>query len=592
MNYAVIAPEIILVVAAMAVLLLDLALSAKRVLGWLSLVAVAAALGAVFLAPPSTPFQNMALADGIGRVLGAAVLIAAGLTILMSVERASDFTRWLGPYYALLLLAAAGMRVMIVASDLLTIFLGLEILSLALYILAGFNHDDVRSAEASLKYFLLGAFASAFFLYGIALVYGATATTSLAGLARVLAPGAGQAAPPLHSGTLLSIGMGLLIVGFGFKLALVPFHMWTPDVYQGAPTPVTGFMSVATKAAGFAAFIRVLAAVATGDRPWLIALAAIAVLTMTLGNLAALRQASLKRMLAYSSIAHAGYVLTGLAAGNAQGVQGALYYLLVYTFMNLGAFAVVQAIQGRDEIDVTGERLAGLANRRPVLAALMAVFMFSLTGIPPLAGFFGKLYVFSAAVQGGLVWLAVVAMLNSAFAAYYYLRVTVSMYMAEPASRRAAGTPSSLTDESPAPGAPATRQLRPAGSAASAHAVAAAPGMAVEALQAGAASALPMPGGGASAVAAPARLQAPAPHKGQGSRRGEPSGRGATLPAGVTAAEPPEPGEASGTAQVGPLGWPGWLALALMVAGTIGLGLWQAPWMQAIAQAVAGLPIH
>lgn len=359
------------------------------------------------------------------------------------------------------------------------------------------------------------------------------------------------------------------------------------------PTPVTGFMSVATKAAGFAAFIRVLAAITTGDRPWLIALAAIAVLTMTLGNLAALRQASLKRMLAYSSIAHAGYVLTGLAAGNAQGAQGALYYLLVYTFMNLGAFAVVQAVQGRDEIDVSSERVAGLATRQPVLAALMAIFMFSLTGIPPLAGFFGKLYVFSAAVQGGLAWLAVVAMINSAVAAYYYLRVTVSMYMLEPAPRRGGVAPASPAEASLVPGAPApgSRQVRPAGPAPSIRAAATTPGMVVEALGAGPASALPAPGGGASTVAAPARIQSPVPHKGQVSRRGEPSGRGTALPAGVAAEEPPARGESSGAAaQGGALGWPGWLALALMAAGTVGLGLWQMPWMQAIAQAVAALP--
>ena len=226
--------------------------------------------------------------------------------------------------------------------------------------------------------------------------------------------------------------MGLLLVGYGFKVALVPFHQWTPDVYQGAPTSVTAFMSVATKTAAFASLIRVLAALVSHDRPWLIALAVLAVLTMTVGNLAALRQSSLKRMLAYSSIAHAGYVLVGLAAGTQQGARAALYYLLVYTFMNLGAFAAVLAVQQRDENDVTTERIAGLSSRRPGLAILMAVFMFALTGIPPLAGFFGKLYVFGAAVQANLAWLAIVAVLNSGIAAYYYLRVTVSMFMADP----------------------------------------------------------------------------------------------------------------------------------------------------------------
>ncbi len=219
----------------------------------------------------------------------------------------------------------------------------------------------MRSGEAALKYFLLGAFASGFFLYGIALIYAATGTTNLDAITRGILP----MSVSLPFAPLLPVGMGLLLVGFGFKVALVPFHMWTPDVYQGAPTPVTAFMSVGTKAAAFAALIRVLAAVASHDRPWLLALAALAVLTMTLGNLAALRQTSLKRMLAYSSIAHAGYLLTGLAAGNQAGAQGALYYLLAYTFMNLGAFAVLLAIQKRSENDVTGEQMIGLASRQP-----------------------------------------------------------------------------------------------------------------------------------------------------------------------------------------------------------------------------------
>ncbi len=313
-------------------------------------------------------------------------------------------------------------------NDFLIIFLGLEIFSLALYILTGFAHRDARSSEASLKYFLLGAFASGFFLYGIALIYGATGTTNLSQIAQ----GTAMLSSNLPFAPLLPIGVGLLLVGYGFKVALVPFHQWTPDVYQGAPTSVTAFMSVATKTAAFASLIRVLAALVSSDRPWLIGLAALAVLTMTVGNLAALRQTSLKRMLAYSSIAHAGYVLVGLATGTAQGSQAALYYLLVYTFMNLGAFAVLLAVQRRDENDVTTDRIAGLSSRQPGMAVLMAVFMFALTGIPPLAGFFGKLYVFGAAVQANMAWLAIIAMLNSAIAAYYYLRVTVSMFMADP----------------------------------------------------------------------------------------------------------------------------------------------------------------
>lgn len=428
LNLLAILPQVILVVAGLLILMVDLVVTNKRVLGWLSLLAVVATLAAAIFVRPATPeFQAMSLADGLGLIAAAAILIAAGLAILLALERADDFTRRPGPYYVLILLATAGMIAMAQGSDFLVIFLGLEIFSLALYILTGFARHNVRSAEASLKYFLLGAFASGFFLYGIALIYGATGTTDLVKISQGMAP----LSVNLPFAPLLPLGVGLLLVGYGFKVALVPFHQWTPDVYQGAPTSVTAFMSVATKTAAFASLIRVLAALVSYDRPWLIALAVLAVLTMTIGNLAALRQTSLKRMLAYSSIAHAGYVLVALAAGTQRGAQAALYYLLVYTFMNLGAFAVVLAVQRRDENDVTAERIAGLAHQRPGLAILMAVFMFALTGIPPLAGFFGKLYVFGAAVQANLAWLAIVAVLNSGIAAYYYLRVTVSMFMAD-----------------------------------------------------------------------------------------------------------------------------------------------------------------
>ncbi len=430
LNLPVIAPQIVLVAAALVILMVDLALKRKQLLGWLSLVAVAGAFAAVLACRSASPeFQTMALADGLGLFASAAILIAAALAVLLAMERVTDFTHRPGPYFALLLLATAGMLAMSLGNDFMIIFLGLEIFSLSLYILVGYNRKDVRSGEAALKYFLLGAFASGFFLYGIALIYGATGSTNLAAIAQGIAP----LSASLPFKPLLPVGIGLLLVGYGFKVALAPFHMWTPDVYQGAPTPVTAFMSVATKTAAFASLIRVLAAVITVERPWLLALAGLAVLTMTIGNLAALRQTSLKRMLAYSSIAHAGYILTGLVANNERGYQGALYYLLAYTFMNLGAFAVLAAVQRRDQNDVTGEQVQGLASRQPGMALLMAVFMFGLTGIPPLAGFFGKLYVFSGAVDAGLTWLAIIGVLNSAIAAYYYLRVTVSMFMAEPA---------------------------------------------------------------------------------------------------------------------------------------------------------------
>jgi len=452
-NLSAILPQIILVAAALLLLMVDLVLKNKRTLPWLSLLAILAALAATVyqwlrtqpstvetldatsLQPAAFIFQS-STADALGIFAAGLILIAAALANLLALERTADFTARPGPYYALILLASAGMLAMAQGADFLVIFLGLEIFSLALYILTGFattgrSPGTARSAEASLKYFLFGAFASGFFLYGIALIYAATGSTNLVQISQGLAPlsvlATGTVALPYAP--LLPLGVGLLLVGYGFKVALVPFHQWTPDVYQGAPTSVTAFMSVATKTAAFASLIRVLASLVSHDRPWLLALAALAVLTMTLGNLAALRQASLKRMLAYSSIAHAGYVLVGLAAGSGQGARAALYYLLAYTFMNLGAFAVLLAVQRRDENDVTLERITGLSSRQPGMAVLMAVLMFALTGIPPLAGFFGKLYVFSAAVQANLAWLAIIAVLNSAIAAYYYLRVTVNMYM-------------------------------------------------------------------------------------------------------------------------------------------------------------------
>ena len=277
-NLAALAPLIILVAATIVVLIADLMIRAKRALGWLSLIAVLGALAALlFLRPAAPEMQTMALADGLGRLASFGILIAAGLAILLAFDRVTDFTTHTGGYYALLLVATAGMVVLAEASDFLTLFLGLEILSLALYIMVGLYRRDLRSGEASLKYFLLGAFATGFLLYGIALIYGASGTTNLAALAQAIAP----LSVPLPFAPLLPIGVGLLLAGLGFKVALVPFHMWTPDVYQGAPTPVTAFMSVGTKLAAFVALIRVLASLTSYERPWLLALAVLAVLSMT-----------------------------------------------------------------------------------------------------------------------------------------------------------------------------------------------------------------------------------------------------------------------------------------------------------------------
>jgi NADH-quinone oxidoreductase subunit N len=429
-DISVIAPEIVVLVTALLVMMVDLFLGKehKSRLAWLSLVGAVAAAGLSYaLWDRDDPaLQDMLAADGYALFLNLVILTAAALAILFSVEYVERIGLAQGEYYTLLLLSTTGMMLMASAINLMTIFLALEILSIALYVLVGLNRAERRSGEAALKYLLLGAFASGFLLYGMALIYGQAGTTSLAGVRDHLLSSGGEVSP------LLMVGLGLMIVGFGFKVALVPFQMWVPDVYQGAPTSVTAFMSVGAKAAGFAALGRV-ALYAFGDLrlDWVWVLAALAALTMTVGNLAALRQTNLKRMLAYSSIAHAGYVLVGLAAGNEAGISAVLFYLLVYAFMNVGAFAVIVAASRFADTAGGGETLedfSGLAARKPWLAAAMALFMLSLAGVPPLAGFLGKLYVFGAAVQADLTWLVILGVVNSVISAYYYLRVVVASF--------------------------------------------------------------------------------------------------------------------------------------------------------------------
>jgi NADH-quinone oxidoreductase subunit N len=387
LNVLIIAPEVVVLATALLVMIVDLFLprEQKSRLAWPSLVGVllAAVLSyAIWDGPAGLTveggdpiLQNMVAADGYALFLNLVILAAAALAILFSAEYANRMDLAQGEYYALLLLSTTGMMLMAASVNLMTIFLALEILSIALYVLVGLNRAELRSAEAALKYFLLGAFASGFLLYGMALIYGQAGTTSLAGL-RDYASSLGGQFPPL-----LMVGLGLMIVGFGFKVALVPFQMWTPDAYEGAPTSVTAFMSVGAKAAGFAALGRVLL-YAFGDLSgdWVWVLAVLSALTMTVGNLAALRQANLKRMLAYSSIAHAGYLLVGVAAGNPLGTSGVLFYLFSYAFMNVGAFAVLIAVGRFDHAMEGGETLddlAGLAARKPGLALVMALFMLS-----------------------------------------------------------------------------------------------------------------------------------------------------------------------------------------------------------------------
>ena len=373
------------------------------------------------------PFGGMFVHDGFTLFF---TLLFCGIGILGTLI-SWDYARRTGigraEYYALLVGSALGMILMAASNDLITIFLGLELMSLALYVLVGFRRSRLDSNEAAIKYFLLGAFASGFLLYGIALCYGATGTTNLTRMSEFLA------ASPIQDNTLLVVGGLLLLTGLAFKISAVPFHMWTPDAYEGAPTAVTGYMSAGAKAAGFAALLRlVLHPLAGLHQAWGPLVAVVAVLTMTVGNVTALLQLNLKRMLAYSSIAHAGYLLVAVVAGGTDGAAAALLYLAVYAVMNLGAFGVLTLLGREHEERVLLGDVAGLGFRKPWLGLAMAIFMLSLAGIPPTAGFMAKVYLFGVAVRSGHVPLVIVAVLNSVVSVFYYLRVTVAMYMEEP----------------------------------------------------------------------------------------------------------------------------------------------------------------
>jgi NADH-quinone oxidoreductase subunit N len=409
----------------LAVLCGGLFVDDEEVLGWGMLVGLGATMlvTALLIGQRASAFDATWTLDGYALFFDLLLLGAGVLVTLMSMGSLAESDIMAGEYYALVAFALAGMIAMVSAADLVVIFLGLEIMSVSVYILAGARRTEPRSNEAALKYFLLGAFATGFLLYGIALLYGATGAFRLELIAERAAAGADRG--------LLLAGMGMLLVAFAFKVAAVPFHMWAPDVYEGAPTTVTALMAVAVKAAAFAVFVRIfLHAFAPLHADWSMALWGLAVATMTVGNLLALAQRSVKRMLAYSSVAHAGYVLVALTAGGPAGGAAALFYLLVYAAMTVGAFGVVAALARRGEPHEDIDDYAGLGFRAPLLGGAMAIFMLSLTGIPPLAGFAGKLHVFSAAVREGYVALAVIGVLNSAVSAGYYARVLVAMYMA------------------------------------------------------------------------------------------------------------------------------------------------------------------
>ena len=377
---------------------------------------------------PSTPFFNpdnpMFQVDRFSATFSAALGLASLLCCALAIAYLDAMRINHGEYYALLLFATAGMMLMVGAVDLLAVFLGIELMSIPIYVMAGFDRGKLRSNESAMKYFLIGAFASALLLYGMALLYGVSGGTSFEAIRAAFDPG----------NPLTLAGVGLVVVGFGFKIASVPFHQWAPDVYEGAPSSVTAFMSVTVKLAAFAALIRFLLlsldpmGELLGNVFWVMAL-----LTLVVGNVMALIQNNVKRLLAYSSIAHAGYLLIGLVPGSAQGYSAVVFYLFVYAFMNLGAFAILVALTQRGEECERVESFAGLARSRPGLAALMTLFMLSLAGIPGTAGFIGKWMIFSSAVDAGQLPLAIVGVLMSVVSVYYYLRIPVLMYMREPA---------------------------------------------------------------------------------------------------------------------------------------------------------------
>lgn len=426
-------PFLIMVIGGIAVLLIDLAIPAdkKQNTGWLAvLVTLLAGISAIALwaNPPANSFYDMVRGDGFAYFIDA-LLAGIGVVTLLLTLRYNEARGILrGEFYALMLFSLAGMMLMGHAMNLIVVFVAVELLSIPLYVLCGIARPRLDSEESAMKYFLMGAFASGFLVYGIALVYGATGTVSIAEVQSIL-----SATTSNYDPTLLFAGAALILVGLGFKVAAAPFHMWTPDVYEGAPTTVTAFMATATKVAGFAALLRVFM---FGFAPlvvqWQPIMALIAALTMILGNVTALLQNNIKRMLAYSSIAHAGYVLVGISAGNEAGATSVLFYLASYAFTTLAAFAVIAAVGSGKEEDQSIDAYAGLSRRKPLLALVMAIAMFSLIGIPPTAGFFGKYFLIGAAISANLTWLAVVMMLTSVVSAFFYLRVVVTMYMREP----------------------------------------------------------------------------------------------------------------------------------------------------------------
>lgn len=419
-------PEIVMTCLALALLLADLIIKRKETIAFLSIISVAI-VTYILLGSMGTTFNGMFISDGYSTFFKLIFFLNVLLTVLISVKYIAIEKVNLGEYYSLILFATLGMMLMASAGDLIVLYLGLELMALSTYILVGFIRYNIKSNEAAMKYFLLGAFASAFLLYGISMIYGLTGTTDLKAISAYIIKNG------LSNNPVLMFSIVLFAAAFSFKIAAVPFHMWAPDAYEGAPTSITAFMSVGPKAAGFAVLGRVfLTAFGSVRIEWSAILIPIAILTIGVGNIAALSQTNIKRMLAYSSIAHAGYVLLGIIAGTSDGIASVLNYLLIYAFMNLGAFAVVIMLRSEGFKGDNIRDYEGLAKTHPLAAALMLVFMFSLTGIPPTAGFMGKFYIFMSAIDAGYTWLVIIAVIFSVISAYFYLRIVMYMYMKEP----------------------------------------------------------------------------------------------------------------------------------------------------------------
>jgi NADH-quinone oxidoreductase subunit N len=428
-DIALVVPELVLSLGALGLLMVG-AFAGKggaRTVSLLAIVLLVAAAGAVVDTSPGTVFGGALVIDGFGRFMKVLALLGSALAVLMSMtftER-EKFESFELP--VLIVLASIGMLVMISASDLISVYLGVELQSLALYVLAAVQRDNARSTEAGLKYFVLGALSSGMLLYGASLIYGFTGHTDFAGIAAALA--AGEPAP-----IGVVFGIVFVLAGLAFKISAVPFHMWAPDVYEGAPTPITAFFAAAPKIAGLAVFVRVtLGALDHVTHDWQQIVAFMALASMLLGSFAAIGQKNIKRLMAYSSIGHMGFALVGLAAGNEAGVYGILVYLATYLAMTVGAFACILAMRRPGGMVEEIADLSGLSRTNPTMAALLGLIMFSLAGIPPLAGFFAKYFVFQAAIEAHLYWLAVIGILSSVVGAYYYLRIVKVMYFDEPA---------------------------------------------------------------------------------------------------------------------------------------------------------------